>query len=126
MTEYNLLIAALLVFIVGVIHSVLGEVLIFRHLRQNSFVPTLSAPPLSEQHIKILWASWHVVTLFGFALGALLLWLSHPVAGYELELFIKHVVIVAMLLSSILVLYSTRGRHSGWLGLAAVALLIWL
>ncbi|MBT8114034.1 MAG: hypothetical protein KJP04_01545 [Arenicella sp.] len=126
MTEYNLLIAALLMFIVGVIHSVLGEVLIFRHLRQNSIMPTLSAPPLTQRHVRIHWASWHIVTLFGFALGALLLWLSYPVAGFELELFIKHVVIVAMLLSSILVLYSTRGRHPGWLALAAVALLIWL
>lgn len=120
------LIAAILVVIVGIIHSALGEFLIFRHLRKNSLVPTLEAPPLRERHVRILWASWHIVTLFGFSFGAVLLWLSQFTQHGNFELFIKDVIICSMLAGSLLVLWATSGKHPGWLGLGAVALLTWL
>ena len=46
---------------------------------------------------------------------------SGPVQATLLE-----TVIVAMLLSSALVCYATRGRHPGWIGLLGVAVLGWL
>lgn len=126
--ESYFFIAAILVLIVGVIHSALGEYLIFRHLRQNGIVPSLAAPPLRERHVRILWASWHIVTVFGFAFafGVVLLWLSQPVKNENYEPFIQAVIIYSMLASSCLVLWATRGKHPGWLGLAAVALFTWL
>jgi hypothetical protein len=123
MTNY-ILIASMLVVIVGIVHSVLGEFLIFRHLRKNGIVPTLAAPPLRERHIRILWASWHIVTVFGF--GVALLWLSQSAQDGAFEPFIKEVIIYSMLASSLLVLLATSGKHPGWIGLAAVALLTWL
>lgn len=119
-------IAAILVIIVGIIHSILGEYLIFRHLRKGRIVPTLAALPLRERHIRILWASWHIVTVFGFCFGAVLLWLSRSALHGEFENFIKAVIIYSMLASSLLVLWATNGKHPGWIGLAAVALLTWL
>lgn len=125
MTNY-FLIAAILVVIVGIIHSVLGEVLIFRHLRKNHIVPTLAAPPLRERHVRILWASWHIVTVFGFGFGVVLLWLSQSTQHGDFEPFIKTVTIYSMLASSLLVLWATNGKHPGWFGLGAVALFTWL
>ncbi|MES2822286.1 MAG: hypothetical protein V4732_01705 [Pseudomonadota bacterium] len=120
------LIAAILVFLVGIIHSALGEYLIFRHLRGKSIVPTNAAPPLRERHVKILWATWHIVTIFGFAFGVLLLKLSQSTGNGSHEALIKEIIIYAMLASSLLVLWATKGRHPGWVGLAAVALFTWL
>lgn len=125
MTNY-FLIAAILVVIVGIVHSVLGEFLIFRHLRKNGIVPTLAALPLRERHVRILWASWHVVTVFGFGFGVVLLWLSQSQELGNFQPFIKEVIIYSMLASSLLVLRATSGKHPGWTGLAAVALLTWL
>lgn len=125
MTNY-FLIAAILVVIVGIIHSVLGEFLIFRHLRKNGIVPILAAPPLRERHVRILWASWHMVTVFGFGFGVVLLWLSQSMPNGNYEPFIKEVIIYSMLANSLLVLWATRGKHLGWIGLAAVAFFTWL
>ena len=59
------LIAGLIAALTGVAHSFLGERLIFRHLRSGGLIPTLAAPPLRERHIRILWATWHLGSVFG-------------------------------------------------------------
>lgn len=120
------LIAAIVAFIVGIIHSILGELLIFRHLRKDKIVPALAAPPLRERHVRILWASWHIVTVFGFGFGVVLIRLSQTTLNENFELFIGKVIIYSMLASSLLVLWATNGKHPGWLGLAAIALCAWL
>ena len=75
-----LLAAGILAVIVGLVHSVLGEILIFRQLRASGVVPDRSAPPLQTRHIRIIWASWHAVTLFGWSLAGVLLAVASP--GY--------------------------------------------
>lgn len=52
-----LAIAAGLAVLTGIIHSVLGERLNFRHLRRGSLVPDRDAPSLRRRHIRILWAT---------------------------------------------------------------------
>ena len=52
--------AGLLALITGVVHSVFGEILIFRHLRSGGLVPAMGAPPLRERNVRIIWATWHL------------------------------------------------------------------
>lgn len=111
-----LLAAGVVALVVGVIHSLLGEILIFRHLRNKTLVPALGAPPLRERHIRILWASWHIPTVFCWAFTAVLLNIST----------LERAAIFAFSASAMLVLIGTKGKHPGWLGLLAVAVLIWL
>ena len=59
--NWYFVIAAALAFLVGLVHSVLGERLIFRRLRQDGFVPTNGGKLLGERDVRILWASWHVL-----------------------------------------------------------------
>ena len=110
---------------VGLIHTVLGEVLMFSRLRDTGLVPTRAAPPLQERHIRILWASWHIVSVFGWALGAILLRMAFPSTDHILHLFVKDTIVVSMLLSALLVCVATKGRHPGWAGLMAVAVFTW-
>jgi hypothetical protein len=118
--------AGLLVFMIGAIHSVLGEILIFRRLRAGGIVPTNGESLLRERHVRILWASWHIVTVFGWAFAAVLLRLAFPATNDTFQTFVQNTIITAMLSSALLVLFGTKGRHPGWLGLAAAAALIWL
>jgi hypothetical protein len=120
------LIAGTLAFTVGLAHSLLGEILIFRRLRDKGLVPTMGQPLLRERHVRILWASWHVVTVLGWALGAMVLRLAFPIDSVAFEAFTLNTIIIAMLTSSLLVLVATKGMHPGWLGLLAVAVLIGL
>ena len=118
--------AAALAVLIGVVHSVLGEVLIFRKLRFGSIVPALGAPPLSERHIRILWATWHVVTIFGFAFAAILFRLGSDTDATSIRAIVLNATSAAFLGASILVLFGTRARHPGWVGLAGMATLITL
>lgn len=119
-----LLAAAGLAFLVGLAHSVLGEVLVFAHLRQGEFVPTHGGPNLRPRHVRILWASWHLVTLFGWCLAAMLLVLARPSSGGAERAYLLQAVAGTMVCGAGLVLVGTRGRHPGWVGLLAVSLLI--
>jgi len=122
-----LLSAGVIAVTVGLVHSILGEVLIFNKLRNGTVVPTIGKSLLKERNVRILWATWHIVTIFGLAFGAILIYLSS--GSIELNsttgLFLN-VVACSMLASSILVLFATKARHPGWVGLAAVAVLCWL
>jgi hypothetical protein len=111
--------AGLLAAATGIVHSVLGERLIFRHLRAGAVVPTRAAPPLRERHVRILWATWHLGSVFGWAFAAMLLWLAfEPVPTEER---IVAAIVGAHLGGSALVLLATRGRHPGWIALLLVA-----
>jgi hypothetical protein len=118
------LIAAVLALVTGVIHSLLGERLIFRHLRLGGLVPALAAPPLQARHIRILWATWHLATIFGWAFAGVLL---HWALGEDKpDTIVANAVAFAYLGGAVLVLIGTRGRHPGWLALALVAALVWV
>ncbi|MES2889627.1 MAG: hypothetical protein V4739_16660 [Pseudomonadota bacterium] len=115
--------AAALAFTIGLVHSVLGERLIFRRMRSSgSIIPTEGGQVLREAHVRILWASWHLVTVLGWCMAALLVWLALPSSAQPPALsFVAKAIAVSMLVSSLLIFIGTQGRHLGWVGLLAVA-----
>lgn len=118
--------AAILAIVVALVHSILGEVMIFRRLRKpGRVIPTDGGDRLLGSNVRILWASWHVLTVFGLGLAAMLLSLASSSRTAEHD-FIAQAIAVSMLGGSLLVLVGTRGRHPGWVGLLGVAGLVWL
>ena len=113
--------AGVIAVITSLVHSVLGEILIFRHVRNAGLVPALGAPPLRARNIRILWATWHLASVFGWAFAGLLLRLAfgHPAPSS----LIVSAIVFAYLGGAILVLIGTKGRHPGWIALSAVAIL---
>ena len=118
--------AGALAVAVGLIHSALGEVLIFRRMRSHGFIPTDDGRLLGEGHVRILWASWHVLTVFGWCVASVLFWLSLPSSHGRDHSFIELAVVFAMLVGSAIVLIGTKARHPGWAGLLGIAILVWL
>ena len=115
--------AAVLAFLVGLIHSILGEVLVFSRLRRGQLVPTDGGSLLQERHVRIVWASWHVLTVLGWCV-AYVLWVLADTAATEPDrLPLLRAITAAMVVSAAFVLYGTRARHPGWIGLLGVALL---
>jgi hypothetical protein len=119
--------AAALAFVVGLVHSILGETMIFRRMRKpERVIPTDGGEILPGSNVRILWASWHVLTVLGWGMAAILVRLAQPVSHGVSEGFIARTIAVSMLAGSVLVLIATRGRHPGWIGLLGVATLVWL
>lgn len=122
--QTSLMIAAALAVVTGLAHSALGELLIFRHVRRGTLVPAQDAPPLRNRNIRILWATWHLATVFGWAFAAVLARLAVEPQAALLPL-VTGATVAAYACGSLLVLVGTRGRHPGWVVLAAVAALTW-
>jgi hypothetical protein len=116
--------AATVAALVAITHSALGEALIFRKLRKGTLIPNQAAAPLELRNVRILWATWHLASAFGFGFAAILLILGNresapdPVTAWTL--------ILSFAVGSFLVLVATRGRHPGWIGLLIVSVLTYL
>ena len=80
---------------------------------------------MREGHVRILWASWHVLTVFGWAIAAILLWLAFQVFPGGQAAFIERSIVMSMVCGAALVFIGTRARHPGWVGLLGVAALTW-
>ncbi len=119
-----LFVAAIVAVIVGIVHSTLGEILIFKKLRTSGVVPTEPAPPLQARNVRILWATWHLASVFGWAFAGILFTLAQDSGPVHIAAL--NATIFAFLGGSLLVLIGTKGRHPGWLGLLAVAALVFL
>ncbi|WP_148862171.1 hypothetical protein [Marinobacter fonticola] len=120
-SESWLLVGGLVAVVVALVHSVLGEVLIFKRMREGTVVPTRGQPVLRERHVRILWATWHIVSVFGLAIAGILVFMSvYPVTDVQ-SLFLRAVA-TSMGVSSALVLFATKGMHPGWVGLLVVAI----
>lgn len=116
--------AAAVVALTGLVHSVGGEWRIFRTLRDRGIVPDGGAPVLRGFQTRILWATWHLVTVMAWALAALLLWVAQPEARAASGGVIEHGAALALAVGGALVLWSNRGRHLGWVALWAAAALV--
>lgn len=108
------------------VYSILGEIRIFSRMRKNGLIPTEGGHALKESHVRILWATWHVATAFGWGFAVILLWLSFPSTDQSIKEFIARTTLVSMLAASLSVLIGTKGKHPGWLGLLGVAVFVWL
>jgi len=117
--------AALIAVATGVVHSLLGERLIFRHLRESSLVPSLPAPPLRARNIRILWATWHLASVLGWVVAALLWQLANNPGHALAANSVLHAATAGFMAGALLVLVGTRGRHPGWVALGAVGILSW-
>lgn len=113
-----ILIAAVLCALLGVIHSVLGERLIFArlHAHRRGEGPHV----LSAQRIRVLRATWHLVSLLALSLAAVLWLLAQPdAAGLANDLTI--ILLGTFLLAGLYWLLATRGRHPAWVVLLLIA-----
>ncbi len=116
--------AAVLLALVGAVHSVFGERLIFRRMRSGPGIPTNGGGVLREPHVRILWVSWHLVTILGAGLAFGLVWLAMPENVALLRSSLTIAIGASITASALLVFVGTRGKHLGWAGLLGVALLI--
>ena len=114
-----LLVAVLLIVVIALVHSVLGQRRIFHRLRHD-VPPTV----LNGFQIGILWASWHLVTVFGLTLAAILFLLAYPdISVVPIDIVCRSIA-VGMAAGAALVAIGTKGRHPAWVGLLLVAAIV--
>lgn len=114
-------VAAVLIFLTGLAHSVLGErYILVRLFRRDNLPQLLGGTAFTTQTLRF---AWHITTVawWGFAL---LLW--QAASGTLTIRDMLEVLGYTSLLSGLLPLVLTRGRHLSWLVLFAVgAIVLW-
>lgn len=115
--------AASLMIVIGLIHSLLGEHLIFRRMRAGGLIPTNGGQVLREAHLRIVWATWHLASAMGMGIAIVLFWLALPSSRPLGQSPVALTIIVTMALGAILVLVATKAKHPGWAGMLCVAVL---
>lgn len=114
--------AALLLFVLALVHSFLGEKLII------SRVLALPQPELmgSDKNTKkILRYAWHVTSLTWIGCGVLVLFLSDRLMDASIILM-ADVMAVVFLGHAIYILVASRAKHAAWFLFALVSLcLFW-
>ena len=117
--------AAAVLVLVGLVHSILGEYLIFARMRRRGLVPTEGGNILRERHVRILWATWHALTAVGWGIAVILWRFAQRPVIESAQRDVLLILALALAAAAALVLVGTRGRHPGWIGLLLVALLSW-
>lgn len=112
--------AAFLAAALGVAHSVLGERYILVRLFRRDNLPRLFGGP--EFTVRTLRFAWHITTVAWFGFAALLL---HAGRGDLTTPGTLRVIGATFIVSGLLPLVITRGRHLSWLvlfGIGGIAL----
>jgi hypothetical protein len=114
-----LIVAALLCFGVGLVHSVLGERYILIRLFRGSRIPVLFGSDLFTR--RTLRFAWHLTTIAWWGFGYLLQSLSRESAEYPPT--VLQVVGVVFFVSGAVALVASRGRHLSWMVFWTIAVL---
>ncbi|NMH89664.1 hypothetical protein [Flavivirga algicola] len=125
MNKY-LLIAGTLCLVLGLFHLILGEILIFKNKKEHKkIIPTIVTCCIKERHLRIIWVSWYLVSVFGWCIGVLLIKIGTMQTEWRADLmqFIMTSITITMLCSSLLVFIATKGKHLGWVVLLIIGIL---
>lgn len=119
--------AGLLSLALGITHSFLGEYLIFKHWRKKgALIPSKEQTALKERHARILWATWHLASLFGWCFSIIMMKIgfNKQVVAIDSVNFIVNLIAYTMIIGSLLVLIGTKGKHPGWVILVLIGTLL--
>lgn len=107
-----LYVAAALVILIGLAHSILGERYILIRLFRRELPPLFGGVEFTRNTLRF---AWHLTTVLAFGIAALLVQLAGPADAKALTLTLG----ITLLASGLLPLLFTRGRHLAWVVLFA-------
>ena len=113
--------AALLLVAMGVIHTLLGERLIFRARSVGAGTHDRGG---WGRYTGIVRATWHLASLLGWWIAAMLAHAAQAPVGAVLPGWSASLLVAVTVVGGILVAVQTKGRHPGWVGLLAVGALV--
>jgi hypothetical protein len=114
--------AAVLLGLVAVAHSYLGErYILIRLLRRNDLPNLFGGAEFTKQTLRL---AWHITSVMGLGFAAILITLASP--GGAFMRTAAEIISVTSAVSGVLAFVGSRGRHLSWIAFFAVAALTWL
>ena len=117
-----LVVAASLVILGGILHSILGERLILSNCEPKQLPETLGSSVFTLQVLRLF---WHLVSVAWWGFATLLAYLATiPVDAASQPLV--RIIALTFLVSALAAFILSRGKHFSWGVLLIVAVLAWL
>jgi len=121
MEKVMLLVGSFLLFFIGLVHSYFGEKYILIRLFKRDNLPKLHGSDWFTK--RILRFAWHLTTIAWWGFALILYFLSQPSDNTRSEILIT--VTVVFVISGLVSLLFSRGKHLSWLvffGIASTSL----
>ena len=115
-----LIAAAVLLVVIGLAHSLLGEKYILQRLFRQPLPKLFGDDGFTKRTLRF---AWHITSLLFVGFAAILL-LLHVDAGSPRNLL--RVTAVCFAATALVALIASRGRHLSWPVFTAIAALCWL
>jgi len=117
-----LLSAAALLGFVAVAHSYLGErYILIRLFRRNDLPKLFGSDEFTKRTLRL---AWHITSVMGLGLAAILVTLASPEAPFVRTA--AEIISATSALCGLLAFAGSRGRHLSWIAFFAIAVLAWL
>ncbi|MES2933076.1 MAG: hypothetical protein V4805_06265 [Pseudomonadota bacterium] len=110
-----MLLAAILIVFLGLAHSILGERYILVRLFRRADLPQIFGS--TQFTVQTLRFAWHITTVAWFGFAALLVQISQ---GQLTSFSAAQTIGLTSIVSGLLPLIITRGKHLSWLVLFAI------
>ena len=111
-----LIVAAALLFGLGLAHSILGERYILVRLFRRDLPKLFGSDVFTKRTLRF---AWHLTTVLFWGFAALLL------AGFSSAQTSLRIVALTFFICGVAALVGGRGRHLSWIVFLAVAALVW-
>ena len=121
MSPLALRLAAALAIGLGLFHSILGERYILTRLFRRELPKLFGSDDFTKRTLRF---AWHLTTVAWFGLAAVLLAVAAGPAASGPPFFTDLVAVVA-LISSLVAIVGSRGRHLSWVVFLAIGVLAW-
>ncbi len=120
MTSFVLLVAAILTFAIGLVHSYLGEKYILIRLFRQPLPKLFGDDHFTKQTLRF---AWHLTSIAWFGIGVLLMLLY---LGYTSRSSLLNVIGTTFAVSALTALLASRGKHLSWVAFGAVAIICYV
>lgn len=117
-----LIVAAVLVALLGVAHSYLGErYILIRLFRRGNLPELFRRADFAKRTLRL---AWHIMTILAFGFAALLIVLAS--SGHDDIRTLLNIIAMTFALCGLTSVVISRARHLSWIVFFAVAALVWI
>jgi len=124
MLNMNLAVSAALLAVLVLGHSVVGELMILAPLHKARDLPAVRGSVRFT--LNTLRFVWHVVTVMGLGMAAILFHLAQMPGLDASQLFVLRALTLTCGAGCVVAFVGSRARHPSWIVLAVITALTWL
>lgn len=116
------MIAALLAFIIGLAHSILGERYILIRLFKRELPRLFGSDLFTKRTLRF---AWHLTTVAWWGMSAIFVALALRSVD-QTSIIVVNIIAITFLVSAVVSLFGSRGRHFSWIVFILIAVFAWL